>query len=421
MKSTPPQTSPPLHQVIPQARTRLESILETLDGFVPVGTLAEIRGCFEAVSEAVFHLSTDVANLQQRMTSLETRGAAAPSTTYAAVAASTSTRPAEFPPLRKPATRRQRPRKKSRSQQMRQHPDAPRRARRGRSKKGKIPAVTSQQENASKPPPIKSAFARAAKRKPPPKHTVFVSAPAGPDQPDALLTAAELRSKLMSSVNPARDGIRVRNLRATAGGRLVLEVNSAGDLAKLRAHEGLQASGLQIAPTTLKSPRVIVYDVPLDVEAEALTDAVWRQNPAVSDIAWSDFQESFIPRQQIQKGASTCNWIVSVSSAVRDKLRTAQRIFALWSRCRVLDYLVPTRCYKCQEYGHVARHCASDTDTCGHCAGLHTTRNCQHKARKPVCAPCARRKLKASHGVQSRDCPTYKRAAQRELGRTNYG
>ena len=115
-------------------------------------------------------------------------------------------------------------------------------------------------------------------------------------------------------------------------------------------------------PNTLKSPRVIIYDVPTDVEADALTDAVWRQNPAVSDIAWSDFQAAFIPRQQIQKGDTTCHWIVSISLEVRDKLRTAQRIFALWLRCRVLDYLVATRCYKCQEYGHVARHCASEAD-----------------------------------------------------------
>ena len=171
-------------------------------------------------------------------------------------------------------------------------------------------------------------------------------------------------------------------------------------------------------PPTLKSPRVIIYDVPTDVEAEALTDAVWRQNPAVSGIAWPEFQAAFIHRQQIQKGDTTCHWIVSVSLAVRDKLRAAQRIFALWSRCRVLDYLAATRCYKCQDFGHVARHCSHTTDTCGHCAGHHVTTQCRNKSRSPV---CAQRKLSATHDVRSKDCPTYRRAVRLELRRVDYG
>ena len=375
-------------------------------------TLADIRGCFETVSEAVSHLTADVADLKTRMASFETFGRPAPSTSYAAVAASPSARSTEFPPLGKPPNSQRRQRTRPQRQQEQQQPAA-------RSRQSRTPAASALRAN-SGPPPLKSAIVGAYKR-PPPQYTVFVTAPNDPDRPDVTPTAAELRSRLMTSVNPARDGIRVRHLRQTAGGRLVLEVNSAGDLAKLQTHEGLQASGLRIAPPTLKSPRVIIYDVPTDVAAEALTDAVWRQNPAVSGIPWPEFQEAFIPRHQLQKGVNTCHWVVSVSLAVRDKLRAAQRVFALWSRCRVLDYLAATRCFKCQDFGHVARHCRQSTDTCGHCAGDHVTTQCRHKSRPPVCAPCARRQLLATHDVRSNDCPTYKRAVRLELRRVDYG
>ena len=88
-----------------------------------------------------------------------------------------------------------------------------------------------------------SAFSGAAK-KPPPKYTVFVSAPSGQDQEDVPQTVAAVRTKLLTDARWHQGS----QLRQTAGGRVVLEVQSAGDLEKLKTHQGLKASGLQISP-----------------------------------------------------------------------------------------------------------------------------------------------------------------------------
>ncbi|KOC58705.1 hypothetical protein WH47_09117, partial [Habropoda laboriosa] len=38
--------------------------------------------------------------------------------------------------------------------------------------------------------------------------------------------------------------------------------------------------------------------------------------------------------------------------------------------CKAHDYVVATRCYKCQGYGHTSKYCRSSADTCGHLNAL---------------------------------------------------
>jgi hypothetical protein len=47
------------------------------------------------------------------------------------------------------------------------------------------------------------------------------------------------------------------------------------------------------------------------------------------------------------------------------------------------------QCFKCCSYGHIAKHCRIEA-RCGHCAGLHETRNCNDKT-KSVCPCCKAR------------------------------
>lgn len=179
---------------------------------------------------------------------MESSGGTVRPHSYAEAAAATPTRSTDFPTLEK--------------QPRRQRQKESRKKRKNRTRPRKAPARTaSSQRGDATPRPNHECNSR-------PKFTVFVSAPCGQGQEEVSSTAAAERTKLMESVNPARDGIRVRNMRQTTGGKVVLEVQTAGDLEKLKTHQGLKASGLQLAPPTFKSPRVIIYDVPKDISAE---------------------------------------------------------------------------------------------------------------------------------------------------------
>ena len=55
---------------------------------------------------------------------------------------------------------------------------------------------------------------------------------------------------------------------------------------------------------------------------------------------------------------------------------------------KTLPYiLLVTRCFRCQGYGHVARHCYKPNDVCPACAGSHKFNACPTKDQKK-CANC---------------------------------
>lgn len=63
----------------------------------------------------------------------------------------------------------------------------------------------------------------------------------------------------------------------------------------------------------------------------------------------------------------------------------------------------PTRCFKCQQYGHVSASCKSDVEICVQCGDeKHTTPT--EKCEKPMkCANCS----SSDHNSMSRDCPVF--------------
>jgi hypothetical protein len=81
---------------------------------------------------------------------------------------------------------------------------------------------------------------------------------------------------------------------------------------------------------------------------------------------------------------------------VRDRVQIGYYSF------RTHDYIpVPTRCYKCQKYGHVTRHCRQEEERCSICAGAHSHRECPDKTQKK-CANCG-----GEHEAASSGCPRF--------------
>lgn len=211
-------------------RSKLRDVLKRYQDVISPKDLLEIYECFDQVTATVYTVQQDMADVHTRLARLETDQP--PRGRYAQVASAPPTAPRaaladnrDFPPVGEKSTRRQKKKK---------------------SKKGP-PLPAQKQTQQIRPPPISSAV-DVPRKKPPHSYEVVVATTSDGESPDPKVIADRVKEKLMASVNPMQDGIRIRKLRKTAGGKVVLEVQSQEDLQKLVNHQGLQSSGLRAAP-----------------------------------------------------------------------------------------------------------------------------------------------------------------------------
>ncbi|KAF9245442.1 hypothetical protein BU15DRAFT_11724, partial [Melanogaster broomeanus] len=62
----------------------------------------------------------------------------------------------------------------------------------------------------------------------------------------------------------------------------------------------------------------------------------------------------------------------------------------------------PIRCVRCQLWGHIARDCKAEHDTCGTCGEHHRTSDC-NKTDKLFCVGCKTK----NHASYSRNCQEF--------------
>ncbi|KAG7196612.1 hypothetical protein KM043_018808 [Ampulex compressa] len=107
---------------------------------------------------------------------------------------------------------------------------------------------------------------------------------------------------------------------------------------------------------------------------------------------------------------------------VTGRREPAGRVFIGWNSCKIRDHVETTRCFKCQGFGHIARHCKVRLEICGHCGEEgHPFAKCGRIAEAAVCSNCKRAGLPHNHGTRDRNCPKYKAARESAASKSNYG
>ena len=169
-----------------------------------------------------------------------------------------------------------------------------------------------------------------------------------------------------------------------------------------------------------KLPALLVMFVPKEIEDEAIRDKILQQNN-LSHIEFPVLNIKFTKRTFEDSRH------VEVSPNIRRELVALQKIKRHWNMCKVVDFVVVTRCLKCLGFGHTTRFC-QNRQKCSRCAEDHHWKECGHQ--NPIrCSNCLKansynkdesKKINTSHSVFSKECPRMRRIESVIISKTDY-
>lgn len=117
----------------------------------------------------------------------------------------------------------------------------------------------------------------------------------------------------------------------------------------------------EVVEPKLRQPKLMVYDLPSEVGPDEVKDVIYEKNLRQRGISRDDYSHSTkLLYRTGPKGEERCNWVFETSREIRRILLDEGRIFFHLVSVQVVPFQLVTRCFKCQRYGHMSKHCIAE-------------------------------------------------------------
>lgn len=231
-------------------------------------------------------------------------------------------------------------------------------------------------------------------------------------------TSEETRKEIQRLVSPRDIKVGVNAVRKIKRGGILVELGSKEDENKML--ESLQCNdtvkeGYEISTPKRRDPQIIIYDVEEDIDTQAIVHNIVEQN--------EDIEEGDIIYRTKFKTRRGSNLIFSIKGKALKKVED-RKIKIGWVSYNFREYFRPSRCYKCGNYGHIAKDCKSN-EVCLKCGGEgHLKVNC---TSQEFCNNCKfsneryKTKYDTQHSCLNSTCKVYEKEVLRLISRTDYG
>lgn len=232
----------------------------------------------------------------------------------------------------------------------------------------------------------------------------------------------EVKDLIKRTVRPSKLGINIKRVVKTARG-VMIETENQDQLDKFKNCPELNDKGLIFDKPRKKNPRLMIYDVDSPEDENEMVEDIYDQNVNKDFIDLPTFKQEFKIvhkyKKRDQKDTRVA-LVVDCTARVRNEIRRRDRVYVGWQSCRLKDYNPLVRCFKCQQYGHVAKYCRNK-NVCPHCAEQHEEAACRNKNRPPKCPNCLTARRDPNHSLTDAKCPEYARATKIAYEKVDYG
>ena len=200
-----------------------------------------------------------------------------------------------------------------------------------------------------------------------------------------------------------------------------LAIRAAGTQAIEPLKKTLEDKGLSVKIPQKQLPKIKVTDIPTDWTKENLMENLWKCN-FQRMVKQAEFNNTVKPLFAIkQRYRERVSWVLLVTAEAWKGFKLIGKIQYPWHAGGVYDYWEPTRCFKCQRFGHITTKCRDTVDTCSTCAQEgHNYKACKAQNERN-CANCLRSGLRHDHSVGSETCPFFVSQIERNKSYIDYG
>jgi len=161
-----------------------------------------------------------------------------------------------------------------------------------------------------------------------------------------------IKELLKARKNPTEIKVGINTFNSLKSGKALIDTNSKEEIEALEKDINAKCGGdLEANIHTLRKPRVKILNISEDISTRNLEDTLLAQNSDLN-LKTGDIVAKFMyeTKKRIR------NLVLEVGAPTR-KLLIQRKVKLGRQICKIEDYLVANRCFKCSRFNHRFRDC----------------------------------------------------------------